>query len=148
MLMRFPILLSWLLNLILLVGPMDSPAALAQQPPVNLYVSPNGQDTNLGTQDQPVQTITRALRMAQAGDTVYIRGGTYDTIFGGYIFRNSGMEQAPITVTNFPGEQVVLRITNRDERYPAFRCWSTSDWRTPKADYIRVVGTPVESVTL
>jgi hypothetical protein len=41
------------------------------------YVAPNGNDSNIGTKDKPVETIKRAQELASAGDTVYIRCGVY-----------------------------------------------------------------------
>ncbi|HQF48658.1 MAG TPA: right-handed parallel beta-helix repeat-containing protein [Flavobacterium alvei] len=41
------------------------------------YVAPNGNDSNIGSKDQPVETIKRAQELASSGDTVYIRGGLY-----------------------------------------------------------------------
>ena len=43
-----------------------------------IYVSPGGDDnTNPGTFDQPFKTITKAISVSVAGDTIYVRGGTY-----------------------------------------------------------------------
>src|SRR5512139_2607009 len=43
------------------------------------YVSgSSGNDDNPGTLESPWQTIQKANATLQAGDTVYIRGGTYD----------------------------------------------------------------------
>src|ERR1039458_7007791 len=42
-----------------------------------IYVSISGSDTGAGTIDAPLKTITKALSLLQAGDTVYVRGGTY-----------------------------------------------------------------------
>lgn len=41
------------------------------------YVANNGNDANTGTITQPFITIQRAQTAVNAGDTVYIRGGTY-----------------------------------------------------------------------
>lgn len=41
------------------------------------YVSPTGNDSNSGSIDSPLETLMRAQDLADAGDTVYIRGGTY-----------------------------------------------------------------------
>lgn len=41
------------------------------------YVAPNGNDSNTGHKDQPVETIKKAQELAHSGDTVYIRGGVY-----------------------------------------------------------------------
>jgi autotransporter-associated beta strand protein len=41
------------------------------------YVATNGADTNSGTLGQPFLTIQKAANVMAAGDTVFIRGGTY-----------------------------------------------------------------------
>jgi hypothetical protein len=41
------------------------------------YVATDGLDTNPGSSDSPFATITKAQSAAAAGDTVYLRGGTY-----------------------------------------------------------------------
>ena len=41
------------------------------------YVSPSGSDTSPGTETQPWQTIQKAADTLVAGDTVYIKAGTY-----------------------------------------------------------------------
>lgn len=42
------------------------------------YVHPtNGNDSNIGTKDLPFATLTKAAGIAVAGDTIYLRGGTY-----------------------------------------------------------------------
>jgi hypothetical protein len=47
-------------------------------PPATLYVATNGNDTNTGrTIERPLRTIQRAANIAQPGDTIYIRAGTY-----------------------------------------------------------------------
>jgi hypothetical protein len=49
------------------------------------YVAPNGSDSAAGSQAAPWASIARAQAVAQAGDTVYFRGGTY-----AYTRANSG----------------------------------------------------------
>ena len=41
------------------------------------YVSTDGNDSNSGTIDHPFLTISKAIGIAVAGDTIYVRGGTY-----------------------------------------------------------------------
>src|SRR5690242_12826162 len=41
------------------------------------YVAPNGNDSAAGTQAAPWASIAHAQTVAQAGDTVYFRTGTY-----------------------------------------------------------------------
>src|ERR1700760_3547518 len=50
-----------------------SPAARAQP----YYAAPAGDDAAAGSMDAPFATWSRAQTAADAGDTVYFRGGTY-----------------------------------------------------------------------
>ena len=43
------------------------------------YVAPTGSDSNAGTQAAPFKSITKAQSVASSGDTVYLRGGTYNS---------------------------------------------------------------------
>ena len=42
-----------------------------------IYVAPDGNDSNPGTIEQPLESIQKAQELVSAGDTVFIRGGTY-----------------------------------------------------------------------
>ena len=53
-----------------------SPAAPAPSAAA-FFVAPAGSDDNPGTLEKPFATVERAQNAATAGDTVYIRGGTY-----------------------------------------------------------------------
>lgn len=44
------------------------------------YVAPSGSDSNAGTQAQPFASLQKAANTAVAGDTVWIRGGTYNIV--------------------------------------------------------------------
>src|SRR3954452_12668672 len=41
------------------------------------YVATTGNDGSAGSMAAPFRTITRGAGVAQSGDTVYVRGGTY-----------------------------------------------------------------------
>lgn len=69
------------------------------------YVSPTGADTNPGTLPQPWKTLTFAVGQIHAGDTLYIRGGTYSEQF--YV-SNKGTQTDPIVITNYNGEEVII----------------------------------------
>jgi len=111
------------------------------------YVSTEGDDSNPGSLDQPWQTIQKAVNTTVAGDTILVRGGEYVTVNGGWNFRNSGTQTNPITLRNYSGEQVVIKINQASDNYPAFRCWFSRidpiGWQTTKADFIHVMGTDV-----
>jgi parallel beta-helix repeat protein len=83
-----------------------------------------------------------------AGNTIYVRGGQYDGIKNGWVFNNSGTQSHPITLANYPGEQVVLKITtssynDRNIFFCSIDPKNPLSWQTPKADYIRIIGTDV-----
>ncbi|APZ46070.1 hypothetical protein BW723_07065 [Polaribacter reichenbachii] len=44
----------------------------------DFYVSPNGNNSNNGSISSPLETIQQAQELATSGDTVYIRGGSYN----------------------------------------------------------------------
>ncbi len=70
-----------------------------------LFVSPNGSDANPGTVSKPWRTLSHAGERIKAGDTLYIRGGTYHESF---IIYNSGTQTSPIVVTNYSNEEVII----------------------------------------
>lgn len=45
-----------------------------------IYVAPDGDDNNPGTLTQPYGTFPKAISEAQAGDTIYARGGVYNIV--------------------------------------------------------------------
>jgi hypothetical protein len=71
------------------------------------YVSPNGSDSNSGTIDQPWKTFKFAQGRLAAGDTLYLRGGTY---FEGSTvsITRPGDSSAWITIQSYPGEHAVI----------------------------------------
>lgn len=73
------------------------------------YVATSGADSNPGSLRQPFQTIQQAANVAQPGDTVMIRGGTYrETV----VPSQSGADGAPITFEPYRGEKVTIDGAN------------------------------------
>ena len=75
------------------------------------YVAPNGSANNAGTITSPL-SLDKALSSsspAVAGDTIWVRGGTYS---GAYVSYLTGSASAPITVRNYAGERAVLDANN------------------------------------
>jgi len=69
------------------------------------YVAPNGKDSNPGTASRPWQTIQKAAGALAAGDTVYIRAGTYHERV---VPQHSGSAGNEITFAAYPGESVTI----------------------------------------
>lgn len=70
-----------------------------------IYVSPDGSGS--GTIDAPFGSIQDAVDVAAAGDTVYLRAGTYSPTTNIQI-STSGTATSPITLRPYEGEAVVL----------------------------------------
>ncbi|WP_121823351.1 DUF1565 domain-containing protein [Halostella salina] len=68
-----------------------------------LHVAPDGSDDAVGTPDDPVRTIGRALERARPGTTVQLAPGEYRELLR---TRRDGEPDAPITVTG-PPEAVI-----------------------------------------
>lgn len=86
---------------------MTAPASVLPSlgPRRTFYMAPDGADSSDGTIGTPWRTLLGASRHLTAGDTLYVRGGTY-TDPGGYNWAAtaSGTAAAPISVLAYPGE--------------------------------------------
>ncbi len=71
------------------------------------FASTTGSDGNSGSISQPFATLEHADQLAQPGDTIYLRGGTYvlDEVL---TLTKSGTSGNPITIASYQGEKVVL----------------------------------------
>jgi parallel beta-helix repeat protein len=71
----------------------------------NYYVSPFGNDDNLGSNDKPLKTITKGISYLKAGDILYVHTGVFkERIF----IETSGTISSPIIISAFPGEFPVI----------------------------------------
>jgi len=89
-----------------------------------IYVAPNGDDSNSGTIDQPLESIQKAQDLVNPGDTVYIRGGIYQVredqisevvqgLFSCITYLDkSGTEDKTIKYWAYPGETPIFDFTN------------------------------------
>jgi parallel beta-helix repeat protein len=75
------------------------------------YVATTGSDANPGTESLPWRTIQKAANTLAAGDTAYIRAGTYSEPISP---QNSGTEGSFITYANYPGEVATIDGTGVD----------------------------------
>jgi len=69
------------------------------------YVATNGNDTNQGTEIQPWKTIQKAAATLVAGDTAFIKAGTYNERV---IIQNSGTLNKYIVFSNYQNDTVVV----------------------------------------
>jgi hypothetical protein len=97
-----------------LVGLAVSPTTAATG--ATYYVAPNGDDSNPGTIDRPWRTIQKAANTLVAGDTVYLRAGTYGEQVN---FTRSGSSNSPITFEAYAGETPIVDGTGVSLASPA-----------------------------
>ena len=82
------------------------PATLAE----TFYIAPPpvGDDAHPGTLEEPWATLQHAADTIAAGDTVWVRAGSYQ----GAHFTTSGTAAQPIVLQAFPGEEVSIDADN------------------------------------
>lgn len=98
-----PIRIIFFLSLLLVVL-VNVPAYAA-----TYYVAKNGSDNNPGSKAKPWLTIQKAADIMVAGDTVYIKQGTY---YERVTPQNSGSEGKYITYQAYPGHEVIIKALN------------------------------------
>jgi hypothetical protein len=75
----------------------------------DIYVSPTGSGS--GTLESPYGSIQTAVNAAAAGDTIFLRGGTYAPSANIQVSK-SGTRTAPISVRPYQNEKVIINGDN------------------------------------
>ncbi len=104
--------------------PIRPMPALAERPMSDgpaFFVSPEGDDAADGSRRAPWRSINHALTRLRAGDTLYLRGGSY---FENVYCAAAGRPDAPITLRAYPGERVII-----DGALPEFQRDPAAAWR-------------------
>jgi hypothetical protein len=93
------------------------------------YVATNGNDANPGTLAAPFYNVTKATALAAPGDTIFMRGGTYNYTNVVRI-TNSGTAGAPIKLWAYTNEQPLLDFSQQadDPANRAFLITSNGNW--------------------
>jgi hypothetical protein len=71
------------------------------------YIATDGSDDNSGAIDSPFATFEHAIDIATAGDTIYVRGGTY-VLDGSIEIDTSGTSDDPINLWAYADESPIL----------------------------------------
>ncbi len=72
-----------------------------------IYVAVNGLDINSGTIDAPFKTISKAVSVIAANDTIFVRGGTY-TLTTTISISKKGSASVHYSLLAYPGERPLL----------------------------------------
>lgn len=79
-----------------------------------LFIAPNGADSNPGTMEQPFGSFLKAISQALPGDTIFVRGGVYQlTTTITISAAKSGTEDQPITLAAFEDEIPILDFSDQ-----------------------------------
>jgi len=75
-------------------------------------VSPTGSDSNPGTQASPFATVQKANNSAAAGDTIWMRAGTYSSTRPDHAFEERNLGHQPHQDLGVFGEVPILDFSN------------------------------------
>ncbi|HTS16350.1 MAG TPA: right-handed parallel beta-helix repeat-containing protein [Verrucomicrobiae bacterium] len=91
-----------IIGLVLVTAPVSA---------ATFYVAPTGNDANSGAIDAPLSNIAVAVNLVGAGDTIYLRGGTYSysTTIN---LTNAGTPAAPIKLWAYPNEHPFIDFSS------------------------------------
>lgn len=82
-------------------------------PADTIFVDPDGDDDNPGTEDEPVQTIMTGLDRVRPGEVVYLRAGDYRQRL---VTIHEATEDNPITITG--SQDAIIRPTSEiDDKF-------------------------------
>jgi hypothetical protein len=72
------------------------------------YLSPSGNDVNPGTMQLPFFSLNMTWNKLSAGDTVYLRGGTYRYNSTQFLTGKNGAAENLIKIWSYPGETPII----------------------------------------
>ena len=73
-----------------------------------VFLSPTGNDNNIGTINSPFFSLKKAWSVVAAGDTIYMRGGTFAFNDMQYLQSRNGTAGNLIKLWAYPGEKPIL----------------------------------------
>jgi RNA polymerase sigma factor (sigma-70 family) len=89
------------------VAASAAPAPSAGVPTADIVVAPNGSDSGAGTLQRPYATIGKAVEAVRPGQTIALRGGTYQPT-ASVVIGTSGEATRRITLSNYRNERPVI----------------------------------------
>lgn len=138
------------LNLLVFAGALLAAPAMASA--ASYYVASGGSDSAAGSKSAPWKTLAHAQNVAGAGDTIYIRGGTYtiktgvnscasqtDTV-NAILLNKSGSSGSPIRYYAYPGETPVFDFSKMTDNCRVKGFNITASWVSLKG--LEIKGVP------
>lgn len=104
------------------LGIRIKPKRIKKNPYKSYFVAPNGNDTTgAGTLASPWFTLNKAWTAVSAGDTIYMRGGTYAYTSTQVLTGKNGQANKMITIREYPNENAIVTkggsFTYHDRNY-------------------------------
>ena len=91
----------------------------------SIFVATTGNDNNPGTEALPLLNIQKAVDLAEPGDVIYVRGGTY-MLTKRIKIEKAGRADAYISLFGYPGERVIIDgsqiVANSINEFKQARC--------------------------
>jgi hypothetical protein len=112
---------------------------------VEFYIAPGGSNTNNGSIGSPWSTFDFAIDNINPGDTLFVRGGTYNLNSRIQIRNNEGGTSTnPINIWSYPGESPILDFDTMSNSL-----WGQSSGRGIQvdegADYLHIKGLTIQN---
>ncbi len=106
--------LIWVFGVIILLLITWVPVASSSAEEI-YYVSPTGSDGNSGSQKNPWATVEHAARKSKPGDTIFVRGGTYQEgeVWLRAVHGHGGTQGKLLTIKAYPNEIPVFVNSKR-----------------------------------
>jgi parallel beta-helix repeat protein len=99
----------WFMKLCL-VGVLVMSGNVSEAEATNYYVAAsNGNDGNRGTIGEPFLTLERGLTVLIPGDTLYVRGGSYQRTYYMWEPPSGNSWEQPVTIMAYQNEKVIVR---------------------------------------
>lgn len=73
----------------------------------DIYVSPSGDNSNNGSFESPLKTVSKAFQMSLPGNVINLRQGTYREKID--VYQGGGTREAPVTLKPYQDEKVILK---------------------------------------
>ena len=102
------------------LNPSPSPSDSSIPIVCTYHVAESGADNNSGTADQPFATLRKGASLLAPGETLCAHAGTYSETFPENTIPPGTSWNAPVTLTAYPGEQVVIRPLKGSARIMTF----------------------------
>ena len=100
----------------------------------NWTVATNGNDNNSGTVSSPFLTIIHAIDMAQPGDIIELRGGTYTAS------TEIRIPKSNLTIRSYPNEWAVVTTPMNDEEIASTFWYNEPDVSGGVLEYLEITG--------